>query len=89
MSISIPSKTPLRFSALPWPNWCSLSAGWSDTLTLKNATMEATRSMMLWMASAIRLTLPVISPAAIFSSINVVFEAIDIAAALVFPVANL
>jgi hypothetical protein len=44
---------------------------------------------VLWMASAIKLTLPVIIPAVIFSSIKVVFEAMDTAAALVFLVANL
>src|SRR5947209_6034661 len=82
------SATAERFSTLPWPYGCSASAGASETRTEKNATAEATRSTVEWIASEKRLTEPVARPAISLKRTSATFETTASRAAFAFSTPN-
>ena len=58
------SPSAARCSALPWPYWCSSSAGRTATRTANSVSSAATRSVAEWAASATKASDPVSTPVA-------------------------
>ena len=74
----------MKSSYLPCPNWWSLSAGFDDSDTEKNAITDASKSELEWIASDRIPILPEIKPATNLSIISEVFDIIDNFATLFF-----
>ncbi|MBA7623112.1 hypothetical protein ES703_30505 [subsurface metagenome] len=69
--------TPAIFSALPWPKGCCLSGGLPAILMPMKPTIAPTRSIALWMASALMAILPVTILATTFMAIRKLTATMD------------